>query len=127
MEEKTITEIIDGIKSASSKGFTFINGEIDKLLKAMTSDLQKLVEIANDYQKKIETSKVEWKRVKEEVEGLESNREPLKEREAEVEEKIKKVNEDEENLLILHKVLENRRKILDARTVKIKEKERRLS
>ena len=122
MPDQTIPEITNNIKLLSSKSLENIKFEIDKLLGLISADIQKLVDISNQYVKKIEESKLTWGMVKEEVEKLESRKEKLVERETEVDNKIKRANEQEVDLANLHDVLERRRKVLDIREQELNKK-----
>lgn len=118
-------EVVKQIKLVSSDGFNVIKGEVDKLLDSVNKDVQSVIDLAVEYQRKAEESRIEWKQVNEEVIKLKGTRDALKKREEEVDLKIQKANTEEESLLALHKVLENRKKMLDAREEEIVVRERR--
>lgn len=126
MTEESYFEIIERIKSSSRSGILSLHDEIDKFLGTIDSELKKLQEIANSYKKSIESDKVRWERIKEEIGVLETNRDSLKAREDEINKRASKVDEEEENLIELHRILENRKKIINNREKDLSLKERRL-
>ena len=123
----TILEITENIKTVSSKGLDVLRSETEKLLKLLSDDLSKLVEESNKYKKIIEESTIEWGNVKKEIKVLEDQKNAIQTKVNEANELIVKSKEESESLLTLHKVLDNRKKILDAREEEIKVKERRLT
>ncbi len=117
----TYTEILMNIDLISSEGQKLLERETFKMTELISKDLDKIRDIANDYVKKVEQSKAEWKRVKKELQNLEEKRDTLQKLENELNDKIIKVNKEEENLINLHTVLSSRKKILDAREREIEQ------
>ena len=118
-------EIIENINLLTSKATEIITRETQSLTKQLIEELKKLSDLATNYKRQIEEAKIEWKRIKDEVFILEGNREKLKERQAQIDAKIKELAEQEESLISLHKALDNRAKVIKAQEQELKEKERR--
>ena len=118
-------EIIENINLLTSKATEIITRETQSLTKQLIEELKKLSDLATNYKRQIEEAKIEWKRIKDEVFILEGNREKLKERQTQIDAKIKELAEQEESLISLHKALDNRAKVIKAQEQELKEKERR--
>ena len=123
----TISEITENIKTVSSKGLDVLRLETDKLLELLSKDLAKITEESNRYKKIIEEDTVKWEAIKREIEILEVQKEIIQSKVDEANELIKKSKEESESLLELHKILDNRKKVLDAREEEMRQKERRLT
>jgi len=123
----TISEITENIKTVSSKGLDILRLETDKLLELLSSDLNKIIEESNKYKKIIEEDTIKWESIKREIKILEDQKVGIQSKVDEANELIKKSKEEAESLLNLHKVLDNRKKVMDAREEEIKVKERRLA
>ena len=122
----TITEITENINTVSSEGLGVLRLETDKILDLLSKDLNKIIEESNRYKKIIEEDTIKWEAIKKEIEILEAQRINIQSKVDEANELIKKSKEESESLLELHKILDNRKKVLDAREEEIRQKERRM-
>jgi predicted transcriptional regulator len=124
-KEETIEEIEESIRLAVREGPKFFEVETQKLLKNISLNLQKFVDKANYYKKLIAESKSEWEAIRTEVKALEEKKDVLKKLEDDINAKKLANDKEAEDLQILHKVLENRRTVMDAREKDLDERDRR--
>jgi len=122
MTDQSTDDIIKNIRLISSKGIELFQTESDRLVKLISVDLQKIIDIVNEKVRTNEELKKDWRILKEEVGKLEERRVLLLEREKEVDDKIKSVDEQEKEVASLHKILEDRRLVLTAKEQEFEKK-----
>ena len=123
----TMSEETKTIKEKLSQAHTLLENEYIKIVEEVQEEVQKLVDKANEYTKKIAILKGDWQRIETEVKSLEGRQTVLKEKENEVEEKMKEVVVREDQVAAMMKIQTNRQNILDEKEKALKEKERRQS
>lgn len=123
---QSVPEILENINLITSEGKNVLNREVEKIIKLLSADFKKLLDVSVKYRRKIEKLKADWKIVKEEVEKLEARKGDLQKREMEVDSKIAQANKQEEELLGLHRILNNKKKALDAKERELREEKLKL-
>ena len=109
----------------TSSGIESIRNESDKLVSLLTKELDDLNAHVVEVKRQIQQDSDTWEKIKNEIEILTDRLDLLKQKEEEINKRIIQLDEDEKANIELHKVLENRRKILDAREKELQEKKRR--
>jgi len=121
-----VSQILENIELITSEGKNIIDRETGKIVKLISADFKKLLDLSIKYKREIEQLKSGWKAAKDEVARLEARKDDLKEREAKVDAKVVLADKQEEELLELHRVLNNKKKSLDAKERELREEKLKL-
>lgn len=113
------------IRGKIVQAHNFLEGEYGKIFKLATDELQKIIEEANLYQRKISEMKSDWGKIDNEIKTLLEKKEMLMEKEIDIESRLASVVEREGQIAAMVKIQTNRQNMLDEKEKELKIKERR--
>lgn len=122
----TFDELQAKLRTDTEKSLKFFGEEFAKFIAIVRKDVDEIVAMADAKIQEAYRAEEYHTKLKAEVTQLETKKQQILTLEAEINEKAKQVEQDAQDNISIHKVLENRGKVLSAREAELKAKQRRM-